>query len=54
MIDLSPYDEYLIPTKQGLSVSENCPEDVLKELKEINSEYKKVYGEKLLQFNFND
>lgn len=48
MIDLSPYKKYLIPTENGLGVSKDCPDAILKELQEINSEYETIYGEKLL------
>jgi hypothetical protein len=50
MFDLSSYDEWLVSTEKGLGVSADCPIDVLKELKELDAEYVKMYDEHLLHF----
>jgi len=49
MIDLSKYDEYLILNENGLSIKEDCPQNIKDELIELDREYFNVYGEHLIQ-----
>lgn len=47
--DLSKYDAYLTPTKEGLGVKVDCPQNIKDELIELDEEYFGVYGEHLIK-----
>lgn len=49
MIDISKYDEFLIPVKEGLGVRSDCPKNIKAELIGIDCEYFTVYGEHLIK-----
>lgn len=48
MIDLSRYDAYLIVDEAGITVADNAPGQIKKELQEINVAYFRMYGEDLI------
>lgn len=49
MIGLAKYDVYLIADKAGIAIADNTPEQMKKELQEVNSAYLEMYSENLIR-----
>lgn len=47
MLITAEYEKYLIPVSDGFMIDPQAPEQVKQELKLMNREYEKTYGEKL-------
>lgn len=49
MFDLSKYDKYLMPSGDGIAISDAAPPDIRAEMIEIDKQYFDIYGEHLFQ-----
>jgi hypothetical protein len=49
MIDISKYDEFLLPVIEGLGIRSDCPKHIKAELIGIDKEYFDVYDDHLIK-----